>query len=547
MKKTVFMLVFDFVIILTSCQNSLQFSQESTPTDFRVNSNLRTTPTPFQPELTSETPKASLHVPEFLRDLILTSDLNKIISLVDGDKSFQCAVIPGKGNYQVANITLIVVVPFKSVRDEISSEELSKLLFEDAKNKSVSTELFISHFGHQVLANLGKPLSNRVKTIDENELSDHLIENPDAIGIIPFEKLEPDWKVLKIDNISPLQKEFGRDAYFLNFNFSLACGQENDLAEKVYQELEYYSNRMENKLTVILMSGTTALTRATANRMELYGNTYPGEAIKPWFDQSDYRHVSSETPFFDSCPNPDPFQKDLSFCSQPEYLELFDYLGVNIIELTGNHLLDKGNAAFETTLNHFEDSGYQYYAGGFTEVDAKKPLLIDHNGNKIAFIGCNYAGPSNAWVTESTSGIASCNFDELISQISSLSQEGYLPIVTFQFYESNYMRPSAAQIDYFRRMIDSGAIIVSGSQSHVPMAMEVYKNGFIHYGLGNLFFDQMDFLDNRREFIDRHYFYDGKYINTELLTALLTDYAKPIPMTQQERENLLSDAFIEIQ
>ena len=62
-------------------------------------------------------------------------------------------------------------------------------------------------------------------------------------------------------------------------------------------------------------------------------------------------------------------------------------------------------------------------------------------------------------------------------------------------------------------MVDAGATIVSGSQAHHPMVMEFYGGSFIHYGLGNLFFDQMYnetypiLQGTRKEFIDRHVFY----------------------------------------
>ncbi|NMB86938.1 MAG: hypothetical protein GYA17_01185, partial [Chloroflexi bacterium] len=64
-------------------------------------------------------------------------------------------------------------------------------------------------------------------------------------------------------------------------------------------------------------------------------------------------------------------------------------------------------------------------------------------------------------------------------------------------------------------------------------------------GLGNLFFDQMDIpvVGTRREFLDRHVFYDGRYISTQLLTAMLEDYARPRPMTAEERTQMLQDAF----
>jgi len=86
-------------------------------------------------------------------------------------------------------------------------------------------------------------------------------------------------------------------------------------------------------------------------------------------------------------------------------------------------------------------------------------------------------------------------------------------------------------------------VIVSGSQAHRPQGFEFFRGGLIHYGLGNLFFDQMWSEPTRQELIDRHVFYDGRYISTEILTAYLEDYAQPRPMTADERAELLSEIF----
>ena len=74
------------------------------------------------------------------------------------------------------------------------------------------------------------------------------------------------------------------------------------------------------------------------------------------------------------------------------------------------------------------------------------------------------------------------------------------------------------------------------------MAMEFYNKTFIHYGLGNLFFDQMD-GPSRREFLDRDVFYDGHYISTELVTAMLEDFARPRLMHANERKDILEKIF----
>ncbi|MCS7010037.1 MAG: CapA family protein, partial [Anaerolineales bacterium] len=92
---------------------------------------------------------------------------------------------------------------------------------------------------------------------------------------------------------------------------------------------------------------------------------------------------------------------------------------------------------------------------------------------------------------------------------------------------------------------EAGAVIVSGSHSHFPQYMEFYGDSFIHYGLGNLFFDQMDYpaVGTRREFADRYVIYDGRLISIELLTFMLEDYARPRRMTPSERRQFLYEVF----
>lgn len=47
----------------------------------------------------------------------------------------------------------------------------------------------------------------------------------------------------------------------------------------------------------------------------------------------------------------------------------------------------------------------------------------------------------------------------------------------------------------------------------------------------------------RWEFLDRHVFYDGRYLGTELLTAMLEEYSAPRPMTPAERYVFLDEYF----
>ena len=93
-------------------------------------------------------------------------------------------------------------------------------------------------------------------------------------------------------------------------------------------------------------------------------------------------------------------------------------------------------------------------------------------------------------------------------------------------------------------MAEAGAVIVSGSQAHQPQGMEFLNGAFIHYGLGNLFFDQYDLCPACRQgLIDRHVFYNGRYISTELLPLQFIDYSRSRPMTVDESNALLEELF----
>ena len=59
-----------------------------------------------------------------------------------------------------------------------------------------------------------------------------------------------------------------------------------------------------------------------------------------------------------------------------------------------------------------------------------------------------------------------------------------------------------------------------------PYGYGYEKPGIIVYGLGNLFFDQMWSWQTRTSLIARHTIHDGRVISTEILTAVLEDYAQ---------------------
>jgi poly-gamma-glutamate synthesis protein (capsule biosynthesis protein) len=317
-----------------------------------------------------------------------------------------------------------------------------------------------------------------------------------------------------------------------------------DVVERLRGYIDWpQSNRDEGRLTVLVMTGTTALARDVTWKMEQNGMQYPALEIGDWLRDADFTHISHEVVFSEICPTPAPQRHTLRFCGLPRHRELLEFVGVDVIELTGNHILDYGRPAFLETLMGYRELGWGTFGGGADLSDALQAYTVEHNGNRIVFMGCNEAGPENVWASEDLPGAAPCDMEYFSAALQEQREQGAITIFTFQWLESMTVLP--AQKKAFREAVDAGAMIVSGSQAHQPQGMEFYAGGFIHYGLGNLFFDQMQTLDYRRELLDRHVFYDGRHISTELLTALLEDYSQPRPMTLVERSEFLTEIFQE--
>jgi len=450
---------------------------------------------------------------------------------------------PAQGAMHVSNWTYALVAPFPTLTDNITAQDLFSVWSGSAAGPFGGVPLLMENSTLMTFTALwGTPATGAVQVVASDQLLDTAWNQMPAWAIIPFDKIEPKWKVLMIDGQSPIQKKFDPAIYPLMATYRLMCVEQCQVPGDI--ELSF-QNRDSAKLTTVIMTGVTALVRATARTMDVKGILYPGELLRDILREADITHVNNEVPFYKGCPNPDPNQVKQIFCSAPRYMELLTDIGTDVIELSGDHFADYHDEAMYQTLDIYKQYNMPYYGGGYNIEDGRKPLLMEVNGNKIMFIGCNYKD-IYASARENIPGSVKCDFDYMTEQIAYYRSQGYLPISSFQYHEFDTPEARPQQKIDFRTMADAGAVVVSGSQAHVPQVMEFRADAFIHYGLGNLFFDQMakkgpDFT--QKEFLDRHVFYDGKYLGVELITAYLTDYARPRFMTDTERKNFLTLYF----
>jgi poly-gamma-glutamate synthesis protein (capsule biosynthesis protein) len=447
-----------------------------------------------------------------------------------------------------------LAAPFATITDDVALEDLTARWRGGESNTLNDLILLVDESTLAIFTRLWGEPGEAVRVTPVERLLADAASVKNAWAILPFDQLEPRWKVIAIDGQSPVQKSFQAEPYPLAALFGVMDAEGEPVSGESAPVSLPPSNRQTDHLTTVMLTGVTALVRGTASLMEVLGMDYPATDIGDTLREADILHINNEAVFASDCPHPYPWE-GLAFCSQTEYIALLESIGTDVIEFSGDHLQDWGVEATSLTLDLYEERGWPIYGGGRNSAEAQVPVYFEHNGNRIAFLGCSAKEEGYSGAGVDSPGSIHCDFDQLVAEIGRVRSEGYLPLVTFQHLE--YLRYDihpALQAD-FRRVAEAGAVIVSGSQAHQPHAMEFYpapgasgetqgSASFLHYGLGNLFFDQLkEGYPNRQAFIDRHVFYEGRHISTELITILFIDYARARPMTVEERQDLLSTVF----
>jgi len=487
------------------------------------------------------TVKLNRSIPEFYSQPILAylSQIQTVetgsgpqpLYLVDGNMNagVQIELIPrdtGTEDERLWERVFAIAVPFNTTTDDISLQEIQRRWQEGDR-------LYVSRLAADMLPTvLGKADLNVVTT---RQLLYKFEMEPDALGIIEFDKLNPRFKVLHVDGINVLDNQFTGEDYPLAVSINAVGNGGSLLAPLLRPATQPYTNRDGDRLTTLVMTGVTAMSRGTAVRMEEKGYTYPAQVISSTLRAADITHVSNEVPFLDDCVANNGLN-NLVLCSHTNYWAALDAIGTDIVGLSGNHVNDFGYDGAYRSIQFYRANGIPIYGSGLTVTEACTPLLWEHNGNKFAFLASLAFDPHTAWATSSEPGACYYYYyrPELVDHVRRLSEEVDIIAFELQYYETYNPYPTYEQVREFRELRDEGVHIVTGVQSHVPQAMEPYGEdapggpGMISYGLGNLFFDQMWSWETRTELMARHVIYQGQLISTEILTAVLEDYAQPI-------------------
>lgn len=214
------------------------------------------------------------------------------------------------------------------------------------------------------------------------------------------------------------------------------------------------------------------------------------EELLAILQNADILMVNQEFPFSEQGT---PMQdKQYTFRCEPSYVKALQEMGVDVVSLANNHVLDYGKSALKDTFKTLEEAGIPYGGAGETVDRAQEVQIIEVNGRKYGFLAASRVVPVAEWKVEnSTPGVFSCYDDTRLVELVKEAREECDFLAVYPHWGVEYAEyPEEYQTAIAKNCIEAGADVVVGSHTHCLQGAEYIGDKPVFYSLGNFVFGQ---------------------------------------------------------
>ncbi len=182
--------------------------------------------------------------------------------------------------------------------------------------------------------------------------------------------------------------------------------------------------------------------------------------------------------------------KQFTFRVPPEKVSMLTEMGVGLVTMANNHILDFGPEGITDSLAALDGAGILHVGAGEDLEQAKKLEIVEIKGKKIGFLGVSRVYMAASWAAGAGHPGVFSTYDPSLAleEIrAARPQCDYLVVYVHWGIERN-TTPEDYQRSMGRQYIDAGADLVVGSHPHVLQEIEYYDGKPIAYSLGNFVF-----------------------------------------------------------
>jgi poly-gamma-glutamate capsule biosynthesis protein CapA/YwtB (metallophosphatase superfamily)/outer membrane protein assembly factor BamB len=337
----------------------------------------------------------------------------------------------------------------------------------------------------------------------------------------------------------------GDDVYLLTLGSAQSAGEETEGTPQV-ATLPGWTGPLPglaeggNEVIELVAVGDIMLSRTVEERTQVYGSTYPFEAVADLLQGADIAIGSLECPL---TVNGEPIDKRFLFRADPRDADALAWAGFDVLNLASNHVLDFGQEGLEETLEALRGANLTYVGAGLTSEEAHAPVVKEVKGRRIAFLGYAATRWKDSSEVPTSDEISFAELPAIREDVQRAKQLADLVVVIMHMGTEYQLQPDDEQLAVARTAIDAGACLVIGHHPHVVQGTEVYHGGFIAYSLGNFIFD-IDTTEEAREgAMLRVLLGDGGVQAADLVPVRIVDDVQPQLILGEEGLPVVKQVF----
>lgn len=286
--------------------------------------------------------------------------------------------------------------------------------------------------------------------------------------------------------------------------------------------------RAEGKERVsLLFGGDTMFARDISTLIENRGGDAAAvlKRIAPVVQSADLAFLNLECVLSDS--GAQEAKKRWRIRARSDYASALRDIGVDLVSLANNHILDFGQQGLESTLATVLEHDVQH-VGVVWDADMNQdPTVAEVGGQTFGFLGYTdvekWKVPKGGLANVKWPKPANFSMERILSDIRRAKRAVDHVVVSVHWGHEYSMVASEEMQTRARAFIDAGAELVIGHHPHVPAPVERYKGGLIAYSLGNFMFDKKAIFKrtrNWRRFMLRVEYDAGGLADFELVPIL---------------------------
>jgi poly-gamma-glutamate capsule biosynthesis protein CapA/YwtB (metallophosphatase superfamily) len=163
--------------------------------------------------------------------------------------------------------------------------------------------------------------------------------------------------------------------------------------------------------------------------------------------------------------------------------------GLDVVTVANNHTLDFGRTAFLDTLRIARRNGISTVGGGADLAAARRPVIVERGGRRIAFLAYSDVRPDGFTATGSLAGTAPADVVAIRADVISARRRADVVIV-WMHWGAELARFADARLRLFASVaLNAGAQVVLGAHSHLfQPVVRPTRRALVAWSLGNFVF-----------------------------------------------------------